>query len=62
MPGNLIENPCFEDGPGPWTFWTDAAGTYVTSSADPYQGQFAAHVAMQTAGGNVQLYQKTSGV
>ena len=56
--GNLIENYCFEDGPGPWTFWTDGAGGYTTSTIDPYQGQFAAEVAIQTQGGNVQLYQK----
>ena len=58
MPGNLLQNYCFEDGPGPWIFWTDGAGTYLTSSADPYQGRFAADVAIAQAGSNVQFYQK----
>lgn len=58
VPGNLLQNYCFEDGPGPWTFWTDGAGTYLTSSANPYQGQFAADVAVAQAGSNVQFYQK----
>ena len=58
VPGNLLQNYCFEDGPGPWIFWTDGAGTYLTSSADPYQGRFAADVAIAQAGSNVQFYQK----
>ena len=56
--GNLIQNYCFEDGTAPWTFWTDGEGGYTTSTIDPYQGQFAAEVAIQTQGSNVQLYQK----
>ena len=58
VPGNLIKNYCFEDGTKPWKFWTDTNGKYVTSSTDPYQGTFAADVFVQTAGSNVQLYQK----
>lgn len=56
--GNLIENYCFEDGPGPWRFFTDGQGSYMPTGTDPYQGQFAADVTLQEAGTNVQLYQK----
>jgi hypothetical protein len=58
VPGNLIANYCFEDGPGPWTFFTDGRGTFKTASTDPFQGQFAAETAIIEAGGNVQLFQR----
>jgi hypothetical protein len=53
--GNVLQNYCFEDGSDPWQFHTDGKGSYVTSSANCYQGQVAAEVNIIKAGSNVQL-------
>ena len=56
--GNLIANYCFENGSNPWLFFTNGAGSYTTSTTDPYQGNYAAEVQIDQQGSNVQLYQK----
>jgi hypothetical protein len=58
VPGNVIQNYCFEDGPAPWQFFTNGEGSYVSSSIDPYQGQFAAQADIIRQGSNVQFFQK----
>jgi hypothetical protein len=56
LPGNIVRNPCFEEGKSPWSFYSNGwAGFNV---AEPgYGGVFAAKVEINKEGSNVQLYQ-----
>ncbi|MFN2181888.1 MAG: carbohydrate binding domain-containing protein [Candidatus Promineifilaceae bacterium] len=56
--GNIIDNYCFEDGEGPWQFFTNGAGNFQATTGDPYQGEYKAEVTIDEQGGNVQLFQK----
>lgn len=56
MPGNVVQNPCFEDGTAPWHFYTNGWGKFYTA-APAYDGTFAARVEIDSPGSNVQLYQ-----
>ncbi len=61
VPGNLLQNPGFEDGTANWKFYTDESALFSVVSkpaADPYQCDANALVDIIVPGRNVQLYQK----
>ncbi len=58
VPGNLLQNHCFEAGEGPWSFFTNGKGSYETSPLNPYEGSASAEVTIDQGGSNLQLYQK----
>ena len=53
---NIIANPGFETGTGPWVFYTNGTGTFANDTAGPNSAK-AAHITITTAGTNVQLHQ-----
>lgn len=60
VPGNVIFNPGFESDRTSWSFFTDAAAGFTVPakpSADPYECNKNARVAVTTQGTNVQLFQ-----
>ncbi len=54
--GGLIANPGFESGTSPWSFYTDAAGTF-NNNAPGNGSTLAGHISITTQGTNVQLRQ-----
>jgi predicted GH43/DUF377 family glycosyl hydrolase len=55
-PSNVIANPGFENGPAPWSFYTNGAGTFAVVTPGS-QSLKAARINITTAGTNVQLSQ-----
>lgn len=55
-PGNLLDNPSFEQGTAPWAFYTDGTGGFTTGSPAS-DCSLAARLAFATIGNNMQLYQ-----
>ncbi len=53
---NLLENGSFEMNKLPWIFYTNGSGVFEVSSPG-FEGPKAAHVALNTLGSNMQLYQ-----
>ena len=58
-PSNSILNGSFEESLGSWKYFNDGAGTAAASNVDSFHCDNAAKLDFTTAGGNVQLYQKS---
>jgi len=57
---NILQNPGFESGTAPWSFYTNGSGEF--SAASPgYQGSYAARIDIGGTGSNVQLHQPSEG-
>ncbi len=54
---NVITNPGFESGTGPWFYFTNGTGSYVQSVPGANGSGNAAKVTVTTTGSNVQFYQ-----
>jgi hypothetical protein len=53
----VVFNPGFEDGVASWSFSTDGAGSFTTTTSGVYEGSRSGQVHITTQGGNVKLYQ-----
>lgn len=53
---NLIQNPGFESGTTPWSFYTNGSGSF-SSVAPGFTGSFSGRVSISVQGTNVQLSQ-----
>jgi hypothetical protein len=53
---NVLLNPGFESGADPWKFYTDASGSFVTTTP-AYQCALAARVTLSSIGSNMRFFQ-----
>ena len=61
VPGNLLQNPGFEEGETPWRLYTNGSASFSVVSkpaADPYECEANARVDIVEQGSNVQFFQK----
>jgi hypothetical protein len=56
LPGNILQNSCFEVGEAPWKFYSNGWGVFDTATP-PYDGYFSGRVEIGSTGSNIQLYQ-----
>jgi hypothetical protein len=54
--GNILENPCFEEGEAPWKFYSNGWGVFDTATP-PFDGYFSGRVEIGSVASNIQLYQ-----
>lgn len=55
---NVVVNGSFESGTSPWTFYTNATGSFARVNAPPAaSGTWSARVITNTIGNNMQLFQ-----
>jgi peptidoglycan/xylan/chitin deacetylase (PgdA/CDA1 family) len=55
-PSSLLSNPGFETGVTPWSFYTNASGSFANDAAGDGSAH-SGHIVIGQAGTNVQLYQ-----